>query len=489
MSRSSKIENLWVPQLASDVVALVAAYYTTLVLRFQSTWGEALFTTINQILRIRDSGIVGQPHELFYFISAPRIIVFLGVILCILYALRDLYSGRRFIRERPVAWDMLVANITALAIFFVYFYLRRNIWHPRSFFITLLFLNTIYATAFRTLLGRLLNRLRTRLHVDECPAVLIGINDEASFLNVLISEVEPHGIRIVDRLPYDREAPFETLLQRIRKSAESNRIDMIIAAEPALSICQIMQILELADDLGATVKVLSPELDILINQARLPADIIRGVPLVHFDAPSPNGPALAVRRALSVVVAAVALALLLPVYLVIAALVSLSSHGPALFTQERIGVNRQPFRIYKFRTMYNRAVELQAQVEEFNESGRGLFKIRKDPRVTPVGRFLRRFSLDELPQLVNVLRGEMLLVGPRPLPRRDFENYYEEWHYSRHRGMPGLTCLWQVSGRSNLDFHNMCILDVYYLRNRNWILDLQIILRTLWVVCFAKGAY
>jgi lipopolysaccharide/colanic/teichoic acid biosynthesis glycosyltransferase len=109
--------------------------------------------------------------------------------------------------------------------------------------------------------------------------------------------------------------------------------------------------------------------------------------------------------------------------------------------------------------------------------------------VTAVGRFLRRFSLDELPQLINVIRGEMTLVGPRPLPRRDFENYYEEWHYSRHSGMPGLTCLWQVSGRSDIDFHNMCILDVYYLRNQNWVLDLKIILKTLWVVLFAKGAY
>ena len=173
----------------------------------------------------------------------------------------------------------------------------------------------------------------------------------------------------------------------------------------------------------------------------------------------------------------------------IALLVRLTSKGPVLFVQERIGVNREPFNMYKFRTMHDRADELMAQVEEFNESGGGLFKIKHDPRVTPVGRFLRRFSLDELPQLVNVVLGRMVFVGPRPLPRRDFENYYEEWHYSRHGGMPGLTCLWQVSGRSDLDFHKMCILDVYYLRNRSWVVDSKILLRTVWVVLFAKGAY
>jgi lipopolysaccharide/colanic/teichoic acid biosynthesis glycosyltransferase len=139
--------------------------------------------------------------------------------------------------------------------------------------------------------------------------------------------------------------------------------------------------------------------------------------------------------------------------------------------------------------MRQRADEMQAEMEEFNDSGAGLFKLRRDPRVTPVGRFLRRFSLDELPQLLNVVRGDMLLVGPRPLPRRDFRNYYEEWHYSRHSGMPGLTCLWQISGRSDIDFHNMCILDVYYLRNRSWVLDIKILLRTVWAVLFAKGAY
>jgi lipopolysaccharide/colanic/teichoic acid biosynthesis glycosyltransferase len=217
--------------------------------------------------------------------------------------------------------------------------------------------------------------------------------------------------------------------------------------------------------------------------------MVHGYPLVHFEAPSPDWSASPVRKALTRAGGLAILTLALPLMGLIALLIRLTSPGPVLFVQERIGVNRKPFRMCKFRTMHDRAAELQAQVEEFNESGRGLFKIRKDPRVTPVGRFLRRFSLDELPQLLNVIRGEMALVGPRPLPRRDFENYYEEWHYSRHTGMPGLTCLWQVSGRSEIDFHNMCILDLYYLRNRGPVLDLKILLRTAWVVLFARGAY
>jgi lipopolysaccharide/colanic/teichoic acid biosynthesis glycosyltransferase len=139
--------------------------------------------------------------------------------------------------------------------------------------------------------------------------------------------------------------------------------------------------------------------------------------------------------------------------------------------------------------MHNDAEQAQAEMEELNESAGALFKMRKDPRVTGVGRLLRRFSLDELPQLFNVLRGDMTIVGPRPLPKRDFENYYEDWHYGRHAGLPGLTCLWQISGRSDLDFESMCVLDIYYLRNRTWVLDLKILFRTVWVVLFARGAY
>ena len=195
------------------------------------------------------------------------------------------------------------------------------------------------------------------------------------------------------------------------------------------------------------------------------------------------------RRTVTFISSCLAFAALLPLMLIIGILVRITSKGPAIFVQERIGVNRKPFKMYKFRTMRNKAEELLAQIEEFNESPEAMFKIKKDPRITPIGSFLRRFSLDELPQLLNVIKGDMAIVGPRPLPRRDFENYYEEWHYSRHGGLPGLTCLWQISGRSNIDFHNMCILDVYYLRNHSWIMDLIIILRTTKVVLFGTGAY
>ena len=237
------------------------------------------------------------------------------------------------------------------------------------------------------------------------------------------------------------------------------------------------------------VKILSDKFDVLIHRARVPVDTIYGTPLVHFAACPISPVYLGLKHAYSMALAAGMLVLFAPALLLIALLIRLTSGPPVFFVQERIGIDRRPFRMVKFRTMHNRAEELHAEIEEFNESGTGLFKIRNDPRVTRIGRFLRRFSIDEIPQLVNVLRGEMTIVGPRPLPQRDFDNYYEEWHYSRHAGLPGLTCLWQTSGRSDIDFHNMCILDLYYLRNQGLMLDLKIVLRTIVVVLFAKGAY
>lgn len=473
----------------ADFLAVVAAYGTTYLLRFKSGWGDRLFTQLNQFLGVRETGFLDGSFAEFYEASAFRIIVLLTLTLWVLYALRDLYSGARFLRRQQVGWNVLVANALALALFYVYFYLSRNVFHPRSFFATVLLLNVFYCVAFRAVMEHGRRWLRERFGLDRHAAVLVGEGAEATAVAELIAAAQPHGIYIAGRCGPLSEGDFERRLREVAAAVRDCGGDQIICIDAKLSVGQIMRLLEVASGLDAAVKVLSRKLDVIVDAANLKVDRIHGLPLVHFDAPSHGRSSQAVRRWVSVAAALVMLVAALPLIGLLALLVRLTSRGPVFFVQERMGVDRRPFRMIKFRTMYDRAEEAQAQVEEFNESGKGLFKIRRDPRITPVGRFLRRFSLDELPQLVNVIRGEMALVGPRPLPRRDFENYYEEWHYSRHGGMPGLTCLWQVSGRSDIDFHNMCILDVFYLRNQGVVLDLQILFRTAWVVLFAKGAY
>jgi lipopolysaccharide/colanic/teichoic acid biosynthesis glycosyltransferase len=180
--------------------------------------------------------------------------------------------------------------------------------------------------------------------------------------------------------------------------------------------------------------------------------------------------------------------LLSPVLAATALAIRLTSRGPAIYRSTRPGMGGALFTCFKFRTMYDDAEFQQRELEEMNEKQGALFKIRDDPRVTPVGRFLRRWSIDELPQLFNVLRGEMSLVGPRPLPERDYKRL-DEWHRKRYLVLPGMTGLWQVSGRSELDFDELVRLDFLYLERWSVFLDLSIMLKTIPAVLRRRGAW
>jgi exopolysaccharide biosynthesis polyprenyl glycosylphosphotransferase len=201
-----------------------------------------------------------------------------------------------------------------------------------------------------------------------------------------------------------------------------------------------------------------------------------------------DGWPLAIKRAIDVIAAAVAILALAPVMLAVAAAVTMTSPGPAIFGQERYGLNRRRFRMLKFRTMVEGADRLQGTLEARNEAQGPVFKIANDPRITPLGRWLRRTSLDELPQLFNVLRGEMSLVGPRPLPLRDVGRFTRTADMRRFSVRPGITGLWQVSGRSQLGFDQWITLDLHYIDQWSLGLDLRILLRTLPAVIRGTGA-
>jgi exopolysaccharide biosynthesis polyprenyl glycosylphosphotransferase len=212
------------------------------------------------------------------------------------------------------------------------------------------------------------------------------------------------------------------------------------------------------------------------------------VPLFTLRPPVFEGIDYAVKRSFDLVLSVAGLILLSPILLTIAAAIKLSSRGPVIYRSVRPGMAGKPFSCFKFRTMREHADQIQADLEPLNEKSGALFKIRHDPRLTKVGRVLRRFSLDELPQLVNVVRGEMSLVGPRPLPMRDFERL-EEWHKKRYLVLPGITGLWQVSGRSELDFDDLVRLDFLYLERWSMFLDLSILLKTIPAVFSRRGAF
>jgi exopolysaccharide biosynthesis polyprenyl glycosylphosphotransferase len=214
---------------------------------------------------------------------------------------------------------------------------------------------------------------------------------------------------------------------------------------------------------------------------------VRGAPVLSLSHIA-SADLLAVKRAMDVGGALILLIVLLPLMLGIAVAIKLTSPGPVLFTQDRCGYMKRLFRMHKFRTMVAGAERLQAELEEQNEASGPAFKIRADPRITPLGRFLRRTSLDELPQLWHVLTGEMSLVGPRPMATRDVGLFAEPWLMRRFSMRPGLTCLWQISGRSNLSFERWIALDLDYIDEWSIWLDLSILIRTIPVVARGAGA-
>jgi exopolysaccharide biosynthesis polyprenyl glycosylphosphotransferase len=234
------------------------------------------------------------------------------------------------------------------------------------------------------------------------------------------------------------------------------------------------------------VRVAPSTMEILMDRVEFVPG--QALPLFELKPPVFEGVDFAIKRSFDLLFACLLFAVLSPLMAMAAVAIKLSSRGPVLYRSPRPGIGGRPFACFKFRTMVSNADLRQEELESLNEVGGAIFKIRRDPRVTPVGRFLRRWSLDELPQLFNVLRGEMSLVGPRPLPQRDYDRL-EAWHRKRYLVLPGMTGLWQVSGRSELDFDELVRLDFLYLERWSVFLDLTILIKTIPAVIRARGAW
>jgi exopolysaccharide biosynthesis polyprenyl glycosylphosphotransferase len=267
---------------------------------------------------------------------------------------------------------------------------------------------------------------------------------------------------------------------------ESIRPDEVILSEADFDERTVLEVVEQAHRQGVKVRLAPDTTELLVQRGEYVPG--QGMPLFELRPPVLTGWDWTVKRAFDIGASVLVAVLFLPLWLLIALAVKLDSRGPVFFVDRRMGVGEREFGMLKFRTMVAEAPALQSQLEEANEAEGALFKIRDDPRVTRVGRVLRRLSLDEIPQIANVLRGEMSLVGPRPLPLRDHA-LLEDWHRARYAVLPGMTGLWQISGRSGLTFDDLVRLDFTYLENWSIWLDITIIARTIPAVLRGRGAY
>jgi len=267
---------------------------------------------------------------------------------------------------------------------------------------------------------------------------------------------------------------------------DAHRIQEVIIADPDFPEERAVELVDQCHRRAVTVRIAPSTMEILVHRA----EFVPGasVPLFELRPPVFDGVDYFVKRLFDFCISVLLVLMLSPLLLACAAAVFVSSRGPVFYRSIRPGIGGEAFACFKFRTMRSDADQLQADLESENEATGPLFKIREDPRMTRVGTFLRRYSLDELPQLFNVIAGQMSLVGPRPLPQRDFDQL-EEWHKKRYLVLPGVTGLWQVSGRSELDFDDLVRLDFLYLERWSVGLDLTILLKTIPAVLSRRGAF
>ena len=440
-----------------DVVGLTLGLYAALVLR-SIVFGDPIFWGL-----LWDAG----PADWLRFLIPITLLVFWQAGL---YASRERRAG--FGR---VAYSLvLVAAITLAFGWGTGYDFTTSGLIPTACVTCALVIGTLRA-AYESLTLELQRVLRVRRRV-----LLVGEGEHlASLHGLLSSSRRHHAYELAGSFAPGRDGPLEEQLARVRP-------DEMILNEGDVGEELLLELVETAHRAGVRVRIAPRTTDLLLQRGEYVPG--QGAPLFELRPPVFAGTDWVVKKAFDIGTSVLVLLVGLPLWLLIALAIKLDSRGPVLYRDRRVGVGEREFGMLKFRTMVLGAADLQTRLEERNEAGGALFKIRDDPRVTRVGRLLRRFSMDELPQVLNVLRGEMSLVGPRPLPLRDFTQL-QPWHRKRYHVLPGITGLWQISGRSNLTFDDLVRLDFYYIENWSIWLDISILVKTLPAVLAGRGAY
>ena len=430
-------------------------------------------------------------------VKVQNFVLFAGLVILwhLIFQLLALYRSRRLSSRTRESADIVAAtSLAALATL-----LAAWLFHIRM--VTPLFLlafwleSTVAIVSARLVLRLGLVVLRKRGR-NLRNVIVVGTNNRAlAFANRLSThpELGYHIAGFVDQ-KWDGLEPFlrrgYQLVSDIIGFPEYLRravVDEVVIGLPVRSMHDRASfVATCCEEQGVTVRVLNNLFDVKVSRPIVQE--VEGDALLMHGAGWIEGWPVLVKRIVDLAISLVCLILVSPILAVAAVLIKLTSPGPVLFIQKRVGLHKRPINVYKLRTMEVGAEKKLQQLDQLNEADGPVFKIKKDPRITPIGRILRKTSVDELPQLFNVLKGEMSLVGPRPLPFRDYEGFNEDWQRRRFSVKPGITCLWQVRGRSSIPFSQWMELDLQYIERWSLWLDLQILLQTIPAVLKGSGA-
>lgn len=404
---------------------------------------------------------------------------------------QEAYVSQRFTSLKS---DILIVIKTVffgtLIVLTIAFMIKSNV--PRTLVGFFAVLNLVLLSLGKVLLYQFIQYLRNQ-GKNIKRVLVLGAGDVAKIFIDSVEKYPDWGIKILglickndvnvgeERFGYKvvgHTADFRELLHY-------NPIDELVIALPAKYIGQMQQVMAICDEEGVSVRIVSPFFRNLIAKAK--TDMVHGLPIIKFSSVERNDFEAALKRTMDIIGSLVLLILLSPVFLVIAIFIKLGSTGPVFYRWKVLSLNKRPLTSYKFRTMVENADDLKEELILNNEMSGHAFKMKNDPRITRVGMWLRKFSLDELPQLWSVLKGDLSLVGPRPPLQTEVEKF-EGWHRRKLSVKPGMTCLWQVSGRNEInDFDEWMRLDMKYIDEWSLWLDFKILFKTAWVVLKGTG--
>jgi exopolysaccharide biosynthesis polyprenyl glycosylphosphotransferase len=462
--------------MLSDVVLINAAF----LLAYAARYRLQLFRPVEPEF--------DNPVDVYF----PFMIV-LTILLIAAYKIDNVYVPRRLglwlDQMSRIVRSTMIAMLIMIGITFIY----QPFFYSRLIYLYATILIVLLLGFGRFLWGIALGQLRKR-DIGVSRVVIVGAGDVGrTVIRTLLAQPE-FGYRVV-ALVDDHVAssalsigPVPTVegTQRLPQIIAEKNIDEVIVTLPWTDHQRILGIFQMCESLDVRVRTVPDLFQLSLN--RVDVEDLGGVPVIGLKAASIRGANLIVKRIMDVGLGSLLLLIASPFMIIFALAIKLDSPGPVIFRQKRLGAHGQEFVVFKFRSMREGADDEKEQLLEFNEMNGPLFKMREDPRTTRLGRFLRRFSLDELPQLFNVLRGEMSLVGPRPHTSAEVAQY-QNWQRQVLEASPGLTGLAQVSGRSQLSFDEQCLLDIYYIENWSPALDVKILLRTVPKALSGEGAY
>ncbi len=427
-------------------------------------------------------------------LSDYLVVLFVVVsIWCFMLYLNGMYRAMRTRTLFEIAWIILKSSFFAILAFGTVIFLFKLAFVSRMFFVLFVMVSVILLLLEKIAVFSIMRYVRTR-GLNYRSLLIVGTGRRAADFINRIQNHQEWGFKIIGAVDDEpgrgikkvKDIKIIGTLKDISKILHRQAVDEVIFVVPRLRLNHIENAVYACETEGIKATIVVDLFDLKIARAH-PTDI-DGIPLLTFETTVAKEWQLYVKRAMDVVLSGLGIIILSPLLLIVAVLIKLTSSGPVLFKQHRLGLNGRKFVLYKFRTMYPGAQEILSKVENLNEMNGPDFKKKKIHWITPVGRLIRKFSIDEFPQLFNVFVGHMSLIGPRPTVP-DEVSLYRSWQRRRFSMKPGITCLWQIRGRNKLGFEEWMKLDLEYLDNWSLWVDFKILIKTIPVVLFGIGAY